>query len=85
MTTTVTSPDTGVNAAKTSRITAESEPSKLLKRIGSTMYVVNVHFSKSSKETLDDKIFRLIQRECAFQPQITANPLQTELPERSFI
>jgi hypothetical protein len=67
MYTTVTAPDKGANAAKTSRLTAESEPLKLLKRIGSTMYDVNVHFSKSSKETLDDKIFRLIQRESAVQ------------------
>jgi hypothetical protein len=52
----------------TSRLTAESELLKLLKRIGSTMYDVNVHFSKSSKETLDDKIFRLIQCECAVRP-----------------
>ena len=38
-------------------------PPMLLKRIGSTTYVVTVHFSKTSKETMEDKIFRLIERE----------------------
>jgi hypothetical protein len=63
MTTTVTSLDTGVNAAITSRITAESEPSKLLKRIGSTEFLISVRFSETSKETIEDKILRLIERE----------------------
>ena len=38
-------------------------PVSLLKRIGSTDYIVNVYFSKTSKETLDDKILWLIERE----------------------
>ena len=29
-------------------------------KIGNTTYIVGVHFSKSSKETIDDKIERLI-------------------------
>ena len=29
-------------------------------KIGNTTYVVGVHFSKTSKETIDDKIERLI-------------------------
>ena len=39
------------------------EPVKLLKRIGSTTFVVNVHFSDTSKETMEDKLLRLIERE----------------------
>jgi hypothetical protein len=35
------------------------------KRIGSTNYCVSVHFSKTSKETMDDKILRLIKNEAA--------------------
>jgi hypothetical protein len=47
-------------------VTRESaEPVKLLKRIGSTVYIVNIHFSETSKETLGDKIVRLIEREAA--------------------
>ena len=40
-----------------------NEPVKLLKRIGSTVYHVTVHFSETSKETLEDKVLRLIERE----------------------
>jgi hypothetical protein len=39
------------------------EPLNLRKRIGSTTYVVNVHFSSNAKETLEDKILRLIGSE----------------------
>ena len=40
-----------------------SEPVKLLKRIGSTTYEVTVHFSNSSKDTMEDKLLRLVGRE----------------------
>jgi len=33
------------------------------KRIGSTTYVVAVHFSQTSKETMQDKVLRLIESE----------------------
>jgi len=39
------------------------KPPNLRKRIGSTIYVVTVHFSDKSKETLNDKIMKLIERE----------------------
>ena len=35
------------------------------KRIGSTNYRVNVHFSKTSRETVNDKIIRMIKNETA--------------------
>ena len=41
----------------------QAEPQILLKRVGSTSYKVAVHFSKTSKETLNDKILRLIRNE----------------------
>ena len=41
----------------------EGEPIKLLRRIGSTTIEVTVHFSNTSKETLEDKLFRMIERE----------------------
>ena len=40
-----------------------SEPVKFLKRIGSTTYEVTVHFSNSSKDTMEDKLLRLARRE----------------------
>jgi hypothetical protein len=42
---------------------SDNKPLSLTKRIGSTIYKVNVHFSKTSKETAGDKIIRLIQSE----------------------
>ncbi|MDR3348665.1 MAG: transposon-encoded TnpW family protein [Acidaminococcales bacterium] len=36
---------------------------KLRKRIGSTEYIVSVRFSESAKETLEEKILRLIESE----------------------
>jgi hypothetical protein len=33
------------------------------RRIGSTTYRVGVHFSKTSKETMDEKILRLVRNE----------------------
>ncbi|MDL2327518.1 transposon-encoded TnpW family protein [Ruminococcaceae bacterium OttesenSCG-928-A11] len=41
----------------------QAEPVTLLKRIGSTTYVVKVHFSKTSKENMADKVMRLIKQE----------------------
>jgi len=45
-------------AVKTSQ-----EPRRFVKRIGSTNYRVNVHFSQTSKETMNDKIIRLVKSE----------------------
>ena len=35
------------------------------RRIGSTTYRVGVHFSQTSRETMDEKIIRLIRNESA--------------------
>jgi len=63
MRTTATAPKVGANAASTSRSNAGSEPVKLLERIGSTTIEISIHFSNSSKETMEDKILRLIGRD----------------------
>lgn len=38
-------------------------PPHFTKTVGGTTYEVTVHFSKTSKETMADKLLRLIQRE----------------------
>ena len=38
-------------------------PQTYRKRVGSTVYVVKVHFSQTSQETAEDKLLRLIKRE----------------------
>lgn len=39
------------------------KPIRLTKQIGSTTYKVSVHFSKTSRETMGDKIIRLMERD----------------------
>ena len=52
------------NLAETSTTaTAAALPQTYRKRVGSTVYVVKVHFSKTSQETAEDKLLRLIKRE----------------------
>jgi hypothetical protein len=42
----------------------EREPQKVLReRIGSTEFIISVHFSSTSTETIEDKILRFIERE----------------------
>ena len=41
----------------------EQQPMRLTRRIGQTTYQVSVHFSETSKETVGDKIIRLIKNE----------------------
>ena len=43
--------------------TKGNAPCKFSKRIGSTTYVVAVHFSRADKEPMQDKILRLIESE----------------------
>ena len=40
-----------------------SEPYRFTKRLGSIVYEVAIHFNPDAKETMDDKIKRLIQSE----------------------
>ena len=41
----------------------ESPAGSFNMRVGNTAYIVGVHFSKESKDTLEDKVKRLIQRD----------------------
>ncbi|MDR2088642.1 MAG: transposon-encoded TnpW family protein [Clostridiales Family XIII bacterium] len=53
-----------MQTVKTAALTPERADSPVLqKRIGSTTYVVNVRFCENAKETLEDKILRLIESE----------------------
>ena len=40
-------------------------PRTITCRIGNTTYKVNVHFSRTSRETMNDKIIRMIKNEAA--------------------
>jgi hypothetical protein len=41
----------------------QSQPVTMLRRIGSTNYRVTIHFSDSSRETMNDKILRMAKSE----------------------
>jgi hypothetical protein len=60
MTTTTTAAEKAASAAKTLK---QAEPLMLKKRIGSTDFIINVRYSQTSAETLEDKILRLIESE----------------------
>ena len=53
------------NLATTSPLNAkEMEQPAIVKKIGNTTYQVKIHFSTTSKETMSDKIKRLIMNDC---------------------
>jgi len=43
--------------------TAKKEVASFKKRIGSVTYEVSVRFNETSKETMEDKLLRLVRRE----------------------
>ena len=61
------------------------ETSQFVKRIGSGVYKVNVYFSQDSKETMNDKIYRLARNELKSPSKNgIIKPLRTErLPDGS--
>ena len=52
-----------MQTSDTTQARAPEDAPALVKKIGRTTYVVRVHFSKTSTETMSDKIKRLIKRE----------------------
>ena len=54
---------TANNAVDPEIISPPDKPVIILKRIGSTTYQVMVHFSQTSRETINDKVTRMIHRE----------------------
>ena len=52
-----------MSTGKTNNTAAETKPPDFVKRIGKTTYKVNVYFSTTSKETMSDKIIRMLRNE----------------------
>jgi len=52
-----------MNTDKTNAGTEKPEQPDLVKRIGGTTYHVKVHFNPNSKETMQDKIMRMLRNE----------------------
>lgn len=52
--------------ATASPLTVKEAPQPvMIKKIGKTTYRVKIHFSETSKETMSDKIKRLILNDCS--------------------
>ena len=55
-----------VDTASTSAVptpTAQDNPPALVKKIGKMTYIVRIHFSETSTETMEDKIKRMLKNE----------------------
>lgn len=60
---TVTTKSDNQAVARAQGANAHAEPLNMRKRIGSTVYEVRIHFNQDAKETMNDKILRLIRSE----------------------
>jgi len=50
-------------AKNTTTTATEQTAPVLVRKIGKTTYMVGIHFSQTSKETMDDKVLRLIKND----------------------
>ena len=50
-----------MQTSKSSREKINAQSSRFCHRIGSTVYTVNIHFKEGSKETLEEKMYRMMQ------------------------
>jgi hypothetical protein len=62
-----------------------ADTNRFTKRIGSTVYQVGLYFNEEAKETMDEKILRLIKNDLNFSSKhgIIGIPQTGRLPERS--
>jgi 3-hydroxy-3-methylglutaryl CoA synthase len=59
-----------MNTDKTTTTATRNDKPDFVKRIGKTTYKVNVHFSTTSRETINDKIMRLLRNEVQQSPKM---------------
>ena len=52
-----------MNTGKTKPLENNGGIPKIIKRHGSTTYEVHIHFSSTNKETLEDKMMRIISND----------------------
>ena len=55
---------------KTIATAAKTEQPDFVKRIGKTTYRVKVHFNPYSRETMSDKIIRMLKNEVSQSPKV---------------
>ena len=52
-----------MQTVKNEREKSNAQSSRFCQRIGSTVFTVNVHFKQDGRETMEDKIFRMLKFE----------------------
>jgi hypothetical protein len=62
--------DDFMNNEKTNLTATEAVQPDLVKRIGKTTYKVKIHFNPDSRETMSDKIIRLLRNEVSQNPKL---------------
>jgi hypothetical protein len=62
--------ETYMNNEKTTTATARTTQPDFVKRIGNTTYRVKIHFNPNSRETMSDKIIRLLRNEVQQSPKL---------------
>ena len=69
----------------TEKMKKPQEPYRFTKRLGSTVYEVNVYFNQDAKEGMEDKILRLIRNDLNYSQKngTMAVSQMNRLPERS--
>ena len=72
---------------QTANIKRNANTSRFTKRIGSTVYEVGVYFNQDAKETMNEKILRLIKNDLNYPQKndIIGMPQTGRLPERSSV
>jgi hypothetical protein len=55
---------------KTTTTATKTEQPDFVKRIGKTTYRVKVHFNPDSRETMSDKIIRMLKNEVSQSPKM---------------
>jgi len=67
-----------MNTTTNQAVKAPQEPYRFTKRLGSTTFRVAVHFSRTSRETANDKIARLIRSDAQCRSPCEVDRLRGE-------
>ena len=59
----------------TTNTTISPEPFVLHRQVGSTTYRIRLHFNPNAKETLDDKVRRLLKNDLQSEPKTASMEL----------
>jgi len=56
---------------KNQTTTATTPSPTITKKVGNTIYKIQIHFSKASKDTLQDKLLRIVKHELTKNAEVS--------------